>query len=52
MMIVGFVNFLISFDLKNLTFDQICHEHLVYYTFNVFEDIVKKQSKSYRLSIK
>ena len=21
--------------LKNLTFDQICHEHLVYYTFNV-----------------
>ena len=30
--------------LKNLTFDQICHEHLVYYTFNVFEDIVKKNN--------
>ena len=26
--------------LKNLTFDQICHEHLMYYTFNVFEKIL------------
>ncbi len=28
--------------LKNLTFDQICHEHLIYYTFTVFEKIVNK----------
>ena len=28
--------------LKNLTFDQICHEHLTYYTFSVFEKILKK----------
>ena len=28
--------------LKNLTFDQICHEHLAYYTFSVFEKIVNK----------
>tara|TARA_B100000787_G_scaffold166006_1_gene150618 strand:- start:3588 stop:4844 length:1257 start_codon:yes stop_codon:yes gene_type:complete len=26
--------------LKNLTFDQICHEHLTYYTFTVFEKII------------
>jgi len=26
--------------LKNLTFDQICHEHLMYYTFSVFEKIL------------
>ncbi len=26
--------------LKNLTFDQICHEHLMYYTFSVFEEIL------------
>ena len=26
--------------LKNLTFDQICHEHLMYYTFSVFEKII------------
>lgn len=26
--------------LKNLTFDQICHEHIMYYTFTVFEEIV------------
>ena len=28
--------------LKNLTFDQICHEHLMYYTFTVFEKIINK----------
>ena len=28
--------------LKNLTFDQICHEHLTYYTFTVFENIINK----------
>ena len=28
--------------LKNLTFDQICHEHLTYYTLTVFEKIIKK----------
>lgn len=26
--------------LKNLTFDQICHEHVMYYTFSVFEKIL------------
>ena len=26
--------------LKNLTFDQICHEHIMYYTFGVFEKIL------------
>ena len=26
--------------LKNLTFDQICHEHIMYYTFSVFEKIL------------
>ena len=28
--------------LKNLTFDQICHEHLTYYSFTAFEKIVNK----------
>lgn len=28
--------------LKNLTFDQICHEHIMYYSLTVFEKIVKK----------
>ncbi len=27
--------------LKNLTFDQICHEHIMYYTLSVFEKICK-----------
>jgi NDP-4-keto-2,6-dideoxyhexose 3-C-methyltransferase len=26
--------------LKNLTFDQICHEHIMYYTLGVFEQIL------------
>jgi hypothetical protein len=26
--------------LKNLTFDQICHEHLAYYTLSSFENII------------
>lgn len=28
--------------LKNLTYDQICHEHVTYYTLSTFEKIVKK----------
>ena len=28
--------------LKNLTYDQVCHEHLTYYTFEVFDSILKK----------
>jgi NDP-4-keto-2,6-dideoxyhexose 3-C-methyltransferase len=30
--------------LKNLTFDQICHEHITYYTFSVFEKILINNS--------
>ena len=28
--------------LKNLTFDQICHEHVTYYSLTVFEKILNK----------
>ena len=28
--------------LKNLTFDQICHEHIMYYSYSVFEKILLK----------
>jgi len=28
--------------LKNLTYDQICHEHVTYYTLSTFEEVVKK----------
>jgi len=28
--------------LKNLTYDQICHEHVTYYTLKVFENILRK----------
>ena len=28
--------------LKNLTYDQICHEHVTYYTLNTFQKIAKK----------
>ncbi len=28
--------------LKNLTYDQICHEHCTYYTLNTFKKIVEK----------
>ena len=28
--------------LKNLTYDQICHEHVTYYTLTTFEKIIKK----------
>ena len=28
--------------LKNLTYDQICHEHVAYYTLNVFQKIINK----------
>ena len=28
--------------LKNLTYDQICHEHVTYYTLNTFKQIIEK----------
>ena len=28
--------------LKNLTYDQICHEHIMYYTLSTFNEIIKK----------
>ena len=30
--------------LKNLTFDQICHEHVTYYTLTVFKNIAEKNN--------
>ena len=30
--------------LKNLTYDQICHEHVTYYTLNTFEKIAKNNN--------
>ena len=30
--------------LKNLTYDQICHEHIGYYTLSVFNQIIKKNN--------
>ena len=30
--------------LKNLTYDQICHEHVIYYTLNTFNKIIKKNN--------
>ena len=30
--------------LKNLTYDQICHEHVVYYTLSTFNKIIKKNN--------
>lgn len=30
--------------LKNLTYDQICHEHVAYYTLNVFQKIINKNN--------
>lgn len=30
--------------LKNLTYDQICHEHVTYYTFSVFKKIAEKNN--------
>ena len=30
--------------LKNLTYDQICHEHVTYYTLATFEKIIKKNN--------
>ena len=29
--------------LKNLTYDQICHEHVSYYTLSVFKDLAEKK---------
>ena len=28
--------------LKNLTYDQICHEHIAYYTLSTFKKIANK----------
>ena len=28
--------------LENLTYDQICHEHVTYYSLTTFEKIIKK----------
>ena len=28
--------------LSNLTYDQICHEHVTYYTLSVFKEIAEK----------
>lgn len=28
--------------LKNLTYDQICHEHVTYYSFKVFKNLIEK----------
>lgn len=30
--------------LKNLTYDQICHEHVAYYTLTVFKNIIEKNN--------
>ncbi len=30
--------------LHNLTYDQICHEHVMYYTLNTFNKIIKKSN--------
>lgn len=30
--------------LKNLTYDQICHEHVTYYTLQVFKEIIEKNN--------
>ena len=30
--------------LKNLTYDQICHEHLCYYTLTSFNNIISKHN--------
>ena len=30
--------------LKNLTFDQICHEHVTYYSLKTFQKIIKKNN--------
>ena len=30
--------------LKNLTYDQICHEHVTYYSLTVFNNLIKKHN--------
>ena len=37
---VGIIIFAIN--VKNLTYDQICHEHITYYTLSVFKKIAEK----------
>ena len=42
MMVYGQLNFLIFHYYKNLTYDQICHEHVTYYNLKVFKKIIEK----------
>ena len=30
--------------LKNLTYDQICHEHVAYYTLKTFKNLINKNN--------
>ena len=30
--------------MKNLTYDQICHEHITYYTLTTFKKIISKNN--------
>ena len=30
--------------LKNLTYDQICHEHVAYYSLHVFKKLIEKHN--------
>ena len=32
--------------LKNLTYDQICHEHIGYYTLTSFQKIIRQATKN------
>ena len=41
---MDFRNFIFTFNVKNLTYDQICHEHLTYYTLTVFKNLIKKNN--------
>ena len=38
----GYLNFHIFSILKNLTYDQICHEHVTYYSLKVFKNLAEK----------
>ena len=39
---LGIRIFLLSTSLKNLTYDQICHEYVTYYTLSTFKSIAEK----------
>ena len=40
--IMDFRIFLFSTIIKNLTYDQICHEHCTYYSLSTFNKIISK----------